>query len=222
MLSPMMACEEAWLLGQVIRGFDPKAVLVSGPIPTTGADETFKNYLTGKQTFVIKAEKVPNAAGIRRVMQLLGGPTATFDDLVASTKPEIKNLKGGWIVGGYSSNWIPADSKQVPGLFKKGYRVIQDVLPNSLVDSADIVLPAAAWAEKDGCWENYQGKVQAFLAAISPVEGARREGDVYLSLLARRGLYNAESIRQEMGPPFNAVEIPAVKGEEPVPEFVEL
>jgi len=30
MLSPMMACEEAWLLGTAIRQIDPKAVLVLG------------------------------------------------------------------------------------------------------------------------------------------------------------------------------------------------
>src|SRR5690606_28757037 len=74
MLSPMMACEEAWLLGQVIRSFDPQAVLVLGPVPTAGEDEVFYNYLTKQETFRIKAEKVPNAAGIRRVMKMLGGP----------------------------------------------------------------------------------------------------------------------------------------------------
>src|SRR6185295_3021239 len=73
-LSPMMACEEAWLLGQYIRSIDPQAALVLGPVPTTGADEVFKHYMTGKETFRIKAEKVPNAAGIKRVMEMLGGP----------------------------------------------------------------------------------------------------------------------------------------------------
>ena len=65
MLSPMMANEEAWLLGRAIRQIDPQAVLILGPVPTSGQDEIFKNPTTGKQTFVIKAEKVPNAAGIR-------------------------------------------------------------------------------------------------------------------------------------------------------------
>ena len=34
MLSPMMACEEAYLLGKLIRSLDPQAVLVLGPVPT--------------------------------------------------------------------------------------------------------------------------------------------------------------------------------------------
>jgi len=95
----------------------------------------------GKETFRIKAEKVPNSAGIRRVMKMLGGVSATLDEFVAAAKPELKNARAGWIVGGYLSNWIPQNQ---PAQFKKGFRVVQDILPTSLSESADVVLPAAA------------------------------------------------------------------------------
>ena len=117
MLSPMMACEEAWLLGTLIRSIDPSAVLILGPVPATAEDEVFKNPSNGKVTFTIKAEKVPNAAGIRRVIEMLGGPTASWDDFVKSESAALKNLKGGWIVGGYLSAWLPKDA---PAQFKKG------------------------------------------------------------------------------------------------------
>jgi hypothetical protein len=191
--------------------------LILGPVPTTGQDEVFKHYLTGKETFRIKAEKLPNAAGIRRVLGCWG-VTATFEDFVAGTKPEFKNLKAGWIVGGYLSNWIPATQ---PAQFKKGLRIVQDILPTSLQRSGRSGRPAA-WAEKDGCWENHAGKIQAFSAAIRPVEGARREGDVYLSLLARKGMFNAQQIRKEMGEPFASLKTPVMKEEERRLEFVEL
>jgi NADH-quinone oxidoreductase subunit G len=219
MLSPMMACEEAWLLGRAIRAMDPRALLVLGPVPRAEGDEVFKNYLTGEETFRIQAEKVPNAAGVRRVMELLGGPGATFAEFVEGKKPEMKKLKGGWIVGGYISDWVP---KEQPGLFKKGFKVIQDVLENSLTAAADVVLPAAAWAEKDGCWENYQGKLQAFVPSIPPPQGVKREGDVYLQMLGRTEMYNAEAIRKEMGEPFAGVEVPSEEAAEPAMEFVEL
>ena len=99
-----------------------------------------------------------------------------------AAKPEIKKLKGGWIVGGYLSNWIPLN---MPEFLKTGFRVVQDILPNALTEIADVVLPAAAWAEKDGSWENFQGKIQPFAAAVAPPTGARREGDVYYSLMGR-------------------------------------
>src|SRR6185437_3916069 len=112
LLSPMMACEEAYLLGKYLRSIDPQAVLALGPVPTTGANEIFKHSMTGKTTFTIQAEKVPNAAGIRRVLQLLGGPTATLDELAANEK-----LKAGWIVGGYLSSWV-TDALKLPKGFK--------------------------------------------------------------------------------------------------------
>ncbi len=218
MLSPMMACEEAWLLCKAIRSIDSEAVLILGPVPSTGANEVFKNSVNGKQTFVIQAEKVPNAAGIRRIIGLVGGPTVNFEQLFQPNDLTAR-LKGGWIVGGYLSAWVPPDA---PSLFKSGYRVVQDILPSSLTESADVLLPAAAWAEKDGCWENYAGRVQAFVAAVPPPEGARREGDVYYKLLGRKGLYNAEEVRQEMGEPFASVKVPIEPHDEPAPQFAEL
>jgi len=218
-LSPMMASEEAWLLGSWIRSIDPQAMLVLGPVPTSGQNEIFKHYMTGKQTFEIQAEKVPNKNGVNRVLDQLGGPRATFPDLLDGKSEEIGKLKGGWIVGGYLSNWIPLDP---PALFKRGFRVVQDILPNSLTKSCDVLLPAAAWAEKDGCWENFAGKIQPFQAAIAPPEGARREGDVYFKLLGRPGQYNAADVRTEMGGPLAQLKLPEENAAEPVFEFVEL
>jgi NADH-quinone oxidoreductase subunit G len=217
MLSPMMACEEAWLLGQWIREIDPQAVLILGPVPRTDQDEVFYHYITHKETFRIQAEKVPNAAGIRRVMRMLGGPTAEYPDVVAN-RPELEKLKGGWIVGGYLSNWMPADP---PALLNRGFRVVQDILPNTLTHSADLIVPAAAWAEKDGCWENYQGKIQPFKAAVAPPQGIRREGDVYYRLLHRPGLYSAQAVRRDMGEPFASIETP-VEIEAKSEEFQEM
>jgi NADH-quinone oxidoreductase subunit G len=156
---------------------------------------------------------------VRRVIEMLGGPTATFNDALLNNKSEVRNLRGGWVVGGYLSNWAPID---LPTLLNRGFRVVQDILPNALVDRADVVLPAAAWAEKDGTWENYQGKLQHFSAAVAPPEGARREGDVYYRILGRTGLYSAQNVRSEMAGPFAAVTIPAENEPEPAPQFVEL
>jgi NADH-quinone oxidoreductase subunit G len=218
-LSPMMACEEAYLLGRLIRSLDPQAVLALGPVPTTGKDDVFHDSTTGKQTFVIKAEKVPNAAGIRRVISMLGGPTAKFDEMTQGQRGDLQKLKGGWIVGGYLSSWAPT---QLPEVFSKGYTVVQDVLPSRLTESADVFLPSATWAEKDGCWENFAGKIQPFSAAIAPPDGMKRDGDVYRQMLGETGLYNARAIRGEMGGPFAAVQVEEQNAAAPAMQFVEL
>src|SRR5262249_49730063 len=98
----------------------------------------------------------------------------------------------------------------------------QDILPSSLTQSADVLIPAAAWAEKAGCWENFAGKIQAFDAAVPPPDGAMREGDVYYKLLGRMGFYNAGDVRAEMGEPFASVKLRVVGLAEPAFEFAEL
>ncbi|MEZ0263695.1 MAG: 2Fe-2S iron-sulfur cluster-binding protein [Phycisphaerae bacterium] len=221
-LSPMMTIEEAWLLATGVRSIDPQAVLAIGPTPTAGADQVFKHHLTGKETFRIQAEKVPNAAGVRRVINLLGGPSATWDDLVAATSDNVKKLKAAWIVGGYLSNWIPTDAKAQPAIFKKGFRVVQDTLPNDLTAKADVVLPTAFWAETEGTWENHAGKLQAFMAAVPAPDGVRRAGDVYASILGRTAKYSAEAVRGEIGGDLAAVTLPSERTEEPAYEFVDL
>jgi hypothetical protein len=218
-LSPMMACEEAYLLAKAIRALDPSALLVSGPAPTTGQDQIFKHYMTHKETFRIKAEKVPNAAGIRRVLDLVSGPTATWEEFTTAQRNDIKNLKAGWIVGGYLSNWLPSNQ---PPAFKKGFRVLQDILDNDLAGRADILLPSSCWAETDGTWENHAGKIQPYAAAVPVPEGIRRAGDVYYTMLNRPGLYNAQVVRQEMGEPFASVQLPSDKETAPAFDFVAL
>ena len=65
--------------------------------------------------------------------------------------------------------------------------MVQDILPNALTERADVLLPAASWAEKDGSWENSNGKIQPFLA-VRRCRTARREGDVYYTILAGKAL----------------------------------
>jgi NADH-quinone oxidoreductase subunit G len=221
LLSPMMASEEAWLFGQAMRAIDPQAMLVLGPVPSSGQDETFRNPADGQVTFTIKAEKVPNAAGVRRVLGKLGGPQASWDELMSNGRADIRHLRGGWVVGGYLSTWVPRDPPEALHRTPDRYLVVQDILPNVLTHTADVVLPAAAWAEKDGTWENHAGTMQAFAAAVAPPEGARREADVYYTVLNRPGLYNAADVRGEMGDHYATVALPSADGTaEPEMEFV--
>jgi NADH-quinone oxidoreductase subunit G len=217
-LSPMMACEEAYLLGTYVRRLDPQALLVMGPVPV-GQEEVFRHYETKQETFRIQAEKVPNRRGIERVMQMLGGATMTWSDFAAGQS----KARDGWIVGGYLSNWTTVRG-ELPDVLREGFRVVQDTLASELSERADVLLPSAFWAEKAGSWENVQNRLQAFEPAVLPPGLARRDGDVYCKLLNRRGGYVAADIRVEMGEPFASVPTPAQEHEAPAPavQFAEL
>ena len=59
------------LLGKLVREMDPRATLILGPVPSSGEDEVFRHYETGKETFRIQAEKVPNRRGVERITTLV-------------------------------------------------------------------------------------------------------------------------------------------------------
>ncbi len=193
-LSPMLATEEAYLLGQYVRSLDPQATLLLGPVPTADADETFKHYLTGEETFRIQAEKVPNRRGVERVLKILGGRTGAWDDLGDVTRRD--EFRAGWITGGYLDRWVGTDA--MPANLKNAFLVASDILPNAATEAADVVLPAASWAEKAGCWENYQERIQPFEAGIDLLPGVLVEGEAFAELLGRDGGYDVAAIRQEL------------------------
>ena len=64
-------------------------------------------------------------------------------------------------------------------------------------------LPAAGYAEKDGCFVNHADLAQAIHWAVRPEYLGKTDGQVFLDLAQRRGLVHAESIRREL-----AAEIP--------------
>ncbi len=46
------------------------------------------------------------------------------------------------------------------------------------MDKFDIIIPAAVFAEKEGSWTNFQGKVQNFQKALEPIGEAKSEGEI--------------------------------------------
>ncbi|MCP4794637.1 MAG: 2Fe-2S iron-sulfur cluster binding domain-containing protein, partial [Phycisphaeraceae bacterium] len=67
LVSPMLSCEDAYLLAQWVRSIDADVVFGIGPVPIDGEDRSYGEY-------VVRAEKAPNARGVRRVLTgLLGG-----------------------------------------------------------------------------------------------------------------------------------------------------
>ncbi len=189
-LSPMLASEEAYLLSKLIRDLDPEATLVMGPVPVAGEDDVFKHYITGEETFRINAEKVPNRRGVERVMKLMGGKTMQWSDLDSAD-----SLKAGWITGNYLDKWITSDA--TPAVFRDGFTVVSDTIANAATDSADVVIPAATWAEKHGSWENAANVVQAFEPAVEPLPGTHVEGAVFAKLLGDDA-YSISAVREEL------------------------
>jgi NADH-quinone oxidoreductase subunit G len=195
-LSPEMACEEAWLLASFVRSLAPEAVLALGDVQVVGGEEKFpKGATDGNVKFVIRPEKNPNARGVERVIQVMGGNAISREDLVARAgKGEFAAL---WIAGGYPQpGWAGKTLIEAAG--KAELLIVQDMFPGPLTEAARMVLPFCAWVEREGTFVNHAGKVQPFMRAIDPPEGAMRDGQYLYALAGYTGLYTGARVREMM------------------------
>ncbi|MDX1964530.1 MAG: 2Fe-2S iron-sulfur cluster-binding protein [Pirellulales bacterium] len=207
-ISPFQTVEEAYLLCQLARSFDPQAILALGPVPVVGQDETFPGG------FTIRAEKCPNRRGVEAVLAHYG-PILPWNDFLTKIRGAAngESLRVLWVAGGYQHPWIDATTA---GAFAQTPLVItQDLFESPLSAYTTYQLPGGGYAERAGSYVNYNQRLQSFSWAVRPPAGCKVEGHVAWSLLGRQGLYNAGAILQEL-----AAEIPAfsaVTGLNPIP-----
>lgn len=202
-LSPFLSCEEAWLIAKSVREVAPQAALVPGPVLAEGQDQKFPvGAPVEKVKFTILKEKCPNQRGVELVIVGAGGKTLEFQEFVEQAGKGA--IAAAWIAGGYPKAWVDKEVAKVAGKF--ALLVVQDMFENAFTEAATIVLPACAWAERDGTFVNAAGVVQPFERAVDPPEGAKRDGQYLYEIAGFVGLYSGERVRELM-----ANEMPAMR-----------
>lgn len=191
-LSPMMSCEEAWLLAKFVREVARQATLAVGYVPIEGEDETFP------KGYVIRAEKCPNRVGIERILEHFGGQTMSFGDFVSAASAG--KFKAAYVMGGYPQSWL--DEAALAALRKVPQLVLHDLFASSLDDHVSLRIPGATWAEREGTFMNRDGLLQVFERAIPPLEGVKADGQFFHELAAEQGLYRARRVRESMAEPM--------------------
>jgi NADH-quinone oxidoreductase subunit G len=205
MVSPMLSCEDAYLLGLMARAIDSEAVLAVGPVPVEGEDKTFPGEYT------VRAEKCPNSRGVKRALEMVGD-VVDYATLVEQLSDKKSPVQAVVLTGNYPSSWITAELTKAVG---KKFSVLIDTLDSDFAGKASVVLPSVTWAEKSGTFENVGGRLQAFEQAIPLVEFARSEGQIALDIAATFGhsapqQFNAAQVREQMGGAFvEQVQYPA-------------
>ncbi|HRP63324.1 MAG TPA: 2Fe-2S iron-sulfur cluster-binding protein [Phycisphaerales bacterium] len=194
MLSPMLSCEDAYLLATYVLKHDPDALLAVGPVPFSGEDKTFKDG------FKMYAEKAPNARGVRRVLnKLTGGRAMEYGEFIKKLAADAA-IDAVLLTGNYPSTW--ATDALLSSLGHRFVAVI-DTLRSKLVDRADVLLPSATWTETAGTFENANNRLQAFERAINPIDYCKTEAQLALDLLAEMEgaaptAFNAANTRRQM------------------------
>lgn len=186
-LSPHLTVEEAYLLAKFIRGIDPQAHLLLGPVPVVGQDETFPGG------FTIHAEKCPNRRGVEEVLKHFAGEAIPFEQFVGEAQSE--GIGALWISGGYKNDWVdPAWLEQLDGM----ELIVHDLFDSPLWQQATWRLPGVAFAEREGSYVNQADRLQSFKWAVRPPAGVRGEGSVLWQLLKMPGMYRGRAVLDEV------------------------
>jgi formate dehydrogenase major subunit/formate dehydrogenase alpha subunit len=87
-------------------------------------------------------------------------------------------------------------------LEKLDFLVVQDIFLTETAQLADVVLPAASFAEKEGTFTNTERRVQRVRKAVEPPGEARADWQIICDIASRMGYAmnypNAEAIFEEM------------------------
>ncbi len=126
-------------------------------------------------------------------------PVAEMDDKVGITVVEMLNsahdgkLKGLYIMGENPMMSDP-DTNHVLASLKKTFLVVQDIFPTPTTAVADVVLPAACFAEKDGTFTSTERRVQMVRKAVEPVGNAKPDWEI-IGMIAKEMGYNGLSYK---------------------------
>ena len=201
LLSPQLSNEALYLAKQLfVEALHLPKVYLMPPNPAGYEDD-----------FLIRADKNPNRKGA----EILGfsenqKQTETAMDLALNGK-----LKGLYLFGQDLVSLFP--DRNVSAAFQKlELFVLQGTNVNLTSEISQFVLPAVVYAETQGTFTNFEGKVQRFHQALLPVGNAKADTEILTELMNALGFHrsvlNPEEIYQEMSaliPEFrNVVENP--------------
>lgn len=97
-------------------------------------------------------------------------------------------IKGMYIMGENPVVSEPNSSHAVEGLKKLEFLVVQDIFLTETAELADVVLPAAAWAEKEGSFTSGERRVQWSFKALEPPGEARPDLQILIAVAKEMGL----------------------------------
>ncbi len=169
-------------LGKPGTGVDP----LRGQNNVQGACDVgaLPNVFTGYQRVTDDAvrAKFEKAYGV----PLPSKPGLTVGDMLNSAHEG--KVSAMWIVGENVAMSDPNVSHVIEALEHLDFLVVSDLFMTETAQLADVVLPAASFAEKDGTFTNTERRVQRVRKAIAPPGQARPDWEIVCDLAQRMGV----------------------------------
>ncbi len=151
-------------------------------------------------------QKVTIAAIKEKFENLWGAKLSDTEGLTATdmlSAAEAKKLRAMYIMGENPVMSDPDMQHTVKAFGALDFLVVQDIFMTETAELADVVLPAASFAEKQGTFTNTERRVQRVRRAVSPPGAAREDLWIITELSNRMGYEmkypRIEAVFQEMG-----------------------
>jgi len=112
-------------------------------------------------------------------------PGLTLTEHIDAAGDEIKSM---FILGENPMLSFPDINHVRTSLQRLDFLVVQDIFLTETAELADVVLPAACWAEKDGTFTNAERRVQRIRKAVDPPGDARADWEIITALAHALGL----------------------------------
>ncbi len=169
--------EEHYLFGSLFS-----SGLSGGPVAvrTRVSDEGDVVFKSG---FTIHADKSPNARGARTVLEGLGLSLTETSEIWRGVAEG--RIKGLYLLGGDPLESL--SDAELKALGALDFLVVQDVLTHRWMEMADVILPGAAFIEKDGTFTNVDGRVQRVRRGLAPVGDARADWEILRDVIQAMG-----------------------------------
>lgn len=135
-------------------------------------------------------QRVDNEAARKRIGKIWGQEPPAEPGLVATEMTHAildGRISGMWIMGENPVLSDPNANHVREALEKLDFLVVQDIFLTETAEMADVVLPAASFAEKNGTFTNTERRVQRVRRAVRPPEEARDDLTIINLVTARMG-----------------------------------
>jgi formate dehydrogenase major subunit len=168
---------------------------VQGACDMGGLPDVFSGYQSVSDPEQV--EKMEKAWGVKSLSNQVG---LTLMEMTQSALK--KELRGLYIFGENPVVSDPDSHHLIQALKALDFLVVQDIFLTETAQLADVVLPGASFAEKEGTFTNTERRVQRVRQAIVPLGESRPDWQILVDLATRMGLpmsyENPEAVFEEV------------------------
>ena len=117
--------------------------------------------------------------------QLPSKPGLTISDMIIQARAG--NVKALYIIGEDPMRSDPNEGHVREALEKLEFLVVQEIFMNKTAEFADVILPGASFAEKNGTFTNSERRVQRVRKAIEPLADSRPDWQIVCDISEQLG-----------------------------------